>query len=106
MRTRCGSGITSGMRRVGASLAAAVAAALLAAPAAWSSMLNWEGTLTTITGTLPAVPITGGGVATVNGSTGPIPAHLATLRLKGSRGNVSGTATHLITDPEVAGNGI
>ena len=104
-----GSGGPRSMRRpgiCGVSVAAAFAAALLAAPVARSSVLNWEGTLSTLTGSLPAIPITGGGVATVNGSTGPIPAHLATLRLKGSRGNVTGTATHLITDPEVAGNGI
>ena len=85
---------------------AAFAAVLLAAPVARSSMLNWEGTVSTLTGNLPAIAITGGGVATLNGSTGPIPAHLATLRLKGSRGNVTGTATQLITDPNVAGNGI
>ena len=85
---------------------AAFAAALLGAPSARSSVLNWEGTVTTRTGNLPAIPIAGGGVATLNGSTGPIPAHLATLRLKGSRGNVTGTATQLVTDPEVAGNGI
>jgi hypothetical protein len=80
--------------------------ALLAATGAAASVLNFEGTVTTITGSLPPVPITGGGVATVNGPDSPIPAHLATLRLKASRGAVSGTATNLITDPEVAGNGI
>jgi hypothetical protein len=49
---------------------------------------------------------TGGGVATLNGSSGPIPAHLATLRLKASRGNLTGTHTRVVTDPGVAGNGI
>ena len=92
--------------RGGVAFAASALALLAAAPAAQSSMLNWEGTVTTITGTLPAVPITGGGVATVNGSSGPVPGHLATLRLAASRGNVTGTATNLITDPDVAGNGI
>ena len=103
MNRSAGSG---GARSRRLAFTAAFAAALLGAPVARSSMLNWEGTVTTRTGNLPAIPIAGGGVATLNGSTGPIPAHLATLRLKGSRGNVTGTATHLVTDPEVAGNGI
>jgi hypothetical protein len=85
---------------------AIVVAGILVAAGAEASPLNWEGTLTTITGTLPGIPIAGGGVATVNGSSGPIPAHLQTLRLKGSRGNVTGTATNIITDPDTAGNGI
>jgi hypothetical protein len=83
-----------------------VAAGLLAGAGALADPLNWEGTVTTVTGNLPPIPIGGGGVATVNGSSGPIPAHLQTLRLKASRGNVSGTATNIISDPEVAGNGI
>jgi hypothetical protein len=87
-------------------IAVGMAAALLVAEVAEASQLEWEGTLTTTTGSLPAVPIVGGGVATLNGSGGPIPAHLATLRLKASRGNVSGTNTNFVTDPEVAGNGI
>jgi hypothetical protein len=82
------------------------AALLLAAAGAEASPLNWKGTVTTVTGTLPPIQIAGGGVATVNGSSGPIPAHLGTLRLKASRGNAAGTATNLVTDPEVAGNGI
>ncbi len=85
---------------------AIVAAGLVWAGAAQASPLNWEGTLTTLTGELPGIPIAGGGVASVNGSSGPIPAHLQTLRLKGSRGNVTGTATNIVTDPETAGNGI
>jgi hypothetical protein len=50
--------------------------------------------------------LTGGGVATVNGVSGTIPAHLNTIQLAASRGGVSGTATNIITDPETAGNGI
>jgi hypothetical protein len=50
--------------------------------------------------------VTGGGVATVNGSSGVIPAHLNTLRLAGSRGHVTGSMVNVVTDPDVAGNGI
>jgi hypothetical protein len=85
---------------------AAVVAWIGAVGAAEARPLNWAGTVTTITGTLPGIPISGGGVATVNGSSGPIPAHLQALRLAASRGNVTGTATNIITDPETAGNGI
>jgi hypothetical protein len=92
------------MRRTGFAIVAA--GLIVGADLAQASPLNWEGTFATITGTLPAIPITGGGVATVNGSSTPIPAHLQTLRLKGSRGNITGTATNIITDPETAGNGI
>jgi hypothetical protein len=82
------------------------AAVWLAAAGAQASVLNWEGTVTVVTGNLPAIPIAGGGVATVNGPGSPIPAHLATLRLKASRGAVEGTNTNFITDPDTAGNGI
>jgi hypothetical protein len=80
--------------------------ALLWAGAAQARPLNWSGTIVVTTGTLPSIPISGGGVATVNGSGGVIPAHLGTLRLAGSRGNVTGTGTNIITDPETIGNGI
>ena len=36
--------------------------------------LNWDGSLLIELGDLPALGNTGGGVATVNGSAGPIPA--------------------------------
>ena len=92
------------MRGIGVAI---VAAGLLGlAGAAGARPLNWTGTLTTITGTLPGIPIAGGGVSSVNGTSDPIPAHLQTLRLKASRGNITGTATNIITDPETAGNGI
>jgi len=85
---------------LGVALVVGVAGPSRAAP------LNWEGTLTTSVGELPTLDITGGGVATLNGSSGPIPAHLDTLRVEASRGGISGTDTVVITDPEVAGNGL
>jgi hypothetical protein len=77
----------------------------MAGPAA-AARLNWAGTLTSTTAALPSLQLTGGGVATVNGVAGTVPAHLNTLRLEASRGAVEGTDTNIITDPEVAGNGI
>jgi hypothetical protein len=68
--------------------------------------LNFSGTLTTIIDTLPNLSATGGGVATVNGSSGAIPAHLQALRLAGSRGVVTGTDDVILTDPDTAGNAI
>jgi hypothetical protein len=89
-------------------LSVAVCVALLvgsAGPAA-AARLNWAGTLTSTTAALPSLNLTGGGVATVNGASAVIPAHLNTLRLEASRGGIEGTDTNIITDPEVAGNGI
>jgi hypothetical protein len=68
--------------------------------------LNFTGTLKTQIAALPELGVTGGGVATVNGTSTTIPAHLNTLRLAASRGIVTGTDTNIITDPDVAGNGI
>jgi hypothetical protein len=85
---------------------AATSIAVGAAGVASAAPLNWEGTLTVIIADNPPVSVTGGGVATVNHSAGGIPAHLSTLRLAASRGNVAGTETVVITDPEVAGNGV
>ena len=80
----------------------AVASPALARP------LNWAGTLTGVIADLPDLVAVGGGVATVNGSTGAIPAHLGDIRLAASRGQASKevVGTVLITDPETAGNGI
>jgi hypothetical protein len=83
-----------------AMLAFGVAGTASAAP------LNWDGTLLLELGELPALGNTGGGVATVNDSSGGVPAHLQTLRLKASRGGISGTAMVPITDPAVQANGI
>jgi hypothetical protein len=67
--------------------------------------LNWEGTSTPLLGDFPrSNRITGGGVATLNGSGGI--GHVNTLRLKASRGNLSGGFTQLVTDPETVGNNV
>jgi hypothetical protein len=55
---------------------------------------------------LPSIVLTGGGVATLNASAGGIPGHLSTLRLAESRGNLGGTETALVTDPDVLPGGI
>jgi hypothetical protein len=83
-----------------ASIALGLASAVNAAP------LNWEGSLSVDIADNPPVLVFGGGVATVNASAGAIPAHLVTLRLAASRGNVAGTETVFITDPDIAANGV
>jgi hypothetical protein len=66
-----------------------------------ASPLNWDGTLILELGTLPAIPATGGGVATVNDS-GAL-GHLGNLRLKASRGGISSKDVHApITDAAAA----
>lgn len=89
---------------LGGLLAAAfvgVATSAVAAP------LNWEGTASASFGAdIPPIPLSGGGVATVNALSGGVPGHLQTLRLKGSRGGITGSASFLVTDPDVADNGI
>ena len=85
---------------------ALIAAAVGISSPAQAARLNWEGTIFSTTGDLPPLQLTGGGVATVNGSSGTIPAHLETLQVAASRGGVAGTDTNIITDPETAGNGI
>jgi hypothetical protein len=85
------------------------AVALLAvsvAGTASSKPLNWAGTLVLELGDLPALGAAGGGVATVNGSSGAIPSHLGDLRLAASRGGIAGTDMVPITDPNQAANGI
>ncbi|MBW2267152.1 MAG: PEP-CTERM sorting domain-containing protein [Deltaproteobacteria bacterium] len=69
-----------------------------------AAVMNWEGTATIRLGDLADGVFYGGGVATVNGSNGGVPAHLQTLRLAGSRGNVGGDATAFVTDPEAKAN--
>jgi hypothetical protein len=81
-------------------LALGIAGSAAAAP------LNWAGTFSTILSDLGVVSNTGGGVATVNDSSGGVPAHLQTLRLKASRGGVTATQTIFITDPDTQGNSI
>lgn len=88
------------------SLFAAASMLFVAVGSANAAPLNWEGTSFVVLGDLSAIESLGGGVATINNSSGSLPAHLQTLRLKGSRGGVADTVTVLVTDPETAGNNI
>jgi hypothetical protein len=84
-----------------------MAAAFLAlgmAGVANAAVLNWEGTATILWGSFVPGTLTGGGVATINGSSGAVPAHLGTLRLAASRGQIQGTGIMLLTDPDYPGN--
>jgi hypothetical protein len=74
---------------------------LSVAGVAGAKQLNWTGTLTIDLADFPEEPVTVGGVATINDSSGTIPAHLNTMRLKASR-HVNNTPTLFIpiTDPE------
>jgi hypothetical protein len=88
-----------------------VAVAMLAlgvgvAGTAGAAQLNWNGTMTIELGDFPTIPVTGGGVATVNGTATAIPAHLSTLQLKASNGGLVGGGSVPVTDPKVAANGI
>jgi hypothetical protein len=87
-------------------LVAAAAVAFGAAGVASARPLNFTGTIKAQIAALPELGVSGGGVATVNGTSTTLPAHLNTLRIGASRGLVTGTDTNIITDPEVAGNGI
>ncbi len=80
-------------------LSISVLLALGMAGAASAAPLNWIGTSTLLLGDFPSTDIPGGGVATINGSSGVIPAHLSTLRIAASRGNVATDFTLLVTDP-------
>jgi hypothetical protein len=80
--------------------------ALGVAGVANAAVLNWEGTFGISMSEFGASFMPGGGVATVNGSTGGVPAHLATLRLAASRGHIAGSFTNIVTDPETMGNGV
>ena len=87
-------------------LVAAISLVLGTAGVAGAAPLNWGGSTTLTIADIPSFHFSGGGVATVNASAGAVPAHLDTLRLKGSRGQIEGTDTQFITDPDTAGNGI
>jgi hypothetical protein len=93
------------MRKLCASMATGLLA-LGMAGVANAAVLNWEGTSWTYLADSPPGVLTGGGVATINGSAGVIPAHLNTRRIAASRGQISGTFTRLVTDPESAANGV
>lgn len=87
-------------------LLSGVVAVVGLAGSAGAAPLNWEGTFTAILSDLGTISNGGGGVATINGSSGTIPAHLQTLRLKASRGGIAAVETILITDPDTVGNNI
>ena len=76
------------------------------AGAASAAVLNWTGTSRTLLADFPEGITEGGGVATINGSAGVIPAHLSTMRLAASRGQIGGTFTRPVTDPDVIANGV
>ncbi len=80
--------------------------ALGTAGVANAAVLNWAGTATVLLGDFTPAEFRGGGVATINGSSGVIPAHLNTLRLAKSRGQVEGTFTRIVTDPDLLGSGV
>jgi hypothetical protein len=71
-----------------------------------AALLNFSGTSITTLGDNPPGVLYGGGVATVNGSSGVIPAHLSARRLAASRGQIGGSFTRLVTDPETIANGV
>ncbi|MBW1684398.1 MAG: hypothetical protein JRS35_04975, partial [Deltaproteobacteria bacterium] len=71
-----------------------------------AALLNWEGTWTLDMGDFGEGSTTGGGVATVNSSAGGVPAHLDTLRLAASRGQITGSWINFVTDPDTLANGI
>jgi hypothetical protein len=71
-----------------------------------AAVLNWSGTSHVLLGDYPKGDLRGGGVATINGSDGVIPAHLSTLRLAASRGQIGGTFTRIVTDPDTIANGV
>jgi hypothetical protein len=80
--------------------------ALGTAGVANAAVLNWAGTATVLLGDFTPGEFRGGGVATINGSSGAVPAHLSTLRLAASRGQIQGTDTVLVTDPDSTSSSI
>lgn len=80
--------------------------ALGLAGAASAAVLNWSGTLVVDMVDFGKGTATGGGVATINGSSGGVPAHLSTLRLAASRGQVKGSSINYVTDPDTSANGV
>jgi hypothetical protein len=89
------------MRKLGLLLVTAIVA-LGVGGSAQAELLNWEGTSLLRLGDFAPQKIPGGGVATVNGSGGL--GHLGDVRLAASRGNIEGTFTQFVTDPDTAGN--
>jgi hypothetical protein len=87
------------LRKLFVLFASGLAVAAFAVTAS-ASPLNWAGTSTVLLGDFPNGVLTGGGVATVNGTSTTIPNHLNTLRIAASRGNITGEFTLFVTDPE------
>lgn len=87
---------------------AAVLLALAIGSDALGAVLNWTGTATVhlYDGDDANAHFYGGGVATVNGTSGVIPDHLDEIRFAPDRGMIDGEHTHFITDPEVSGSGL
>jgi len=66
-----------------------------------AAVIGWSGTLLLELGTLPSIPSTGGGVATINDSGGL--GHLGKIRLKASRGGIENTGIFVpVTDAAAA----
>jgi hypothetical protein len=80
--------------------------ALAVAGSAGAAPLNYEGTVALLLGEFGWQPLPGGGVTTVNGSSGIMGGHLNTLRIAGSRGGPTGNFINVVTDPEGVGNGV
>ncbi len=74
--------------------------------AASAALMNWSGTAWVLLADSPVGVVSGGGVATINGSAGGVPAHLTTRRLAQSRGQIRGTFTRIVTDPDTIANGV
>jgi len=88
-------------------LAFSFALVLLAQGAARAAPLQWEGTFSfQFLAGLPSFQAESGGIASVNASSGGVPAHLSTLRLAESRQRLSLAEVRLITDPDVIDPGI
>ena len=71
-----------------------------------AAVMNWEGTNIVRLGDFAEGFVSGGGVATLNGVAGNVPAHLQTLRLAASRGGVQSSFTRFVTDPDTKSNQI
>jgi len=76
------------------------------AGSAAAAVLQFGASVEVLLADYPKGYLYGGGVATINGSAGVIPAHINTLRLAASRGMPHGTFTRLVTDPDVIANGV
>jgi hypothetical protein len=73
---------------------------------AGAAPLHWAGEMTMSLGDFGEFYACPGGVATVNDSSGGIPAHLSTLHLAASRQGPRSTSMTIVTDPGTEGNGI